>query len=135
MEKTRRIAYLLLVAGIMMLAMPAIPHHHHQNGLPCMKNDMTSECCGHSSAQDKNHACNGTACVAMQEFTEINTAKSHTAAHDIAYTDILFFLAVTAMPQAAACTQAQPHNLYIESLHDRHTVHAAGRRAPPCQQA
>lgn len=135
MEKTRRIAYLLLVAGIMMLAMPAIPHHHHQNGLPCMKNDMTSECCGHSSAQDKNHACNGTACVAMQGLTEINTAKSHTAAPDIASTDILFFLTVTAMPQAAAYTQAQPHNLYIESLHDRHTVHAAGRRAPPCQQA
>lgn len=46
-------AYLLLVTSILMLAVPVFPHHHHADGLICMKNDVAAEYCQRGMAPDK----------------------------------------------------------------------------------
>lgn len=46
-------AYLLLVTSILMLAVPVFPHHHHADGLICMKNDVAAEYCQRCMAPDK----------------------------------------------------------------------------------
>lgn len=40
MKNKRYITYFLIFISMVMLVVPVIPHHHHSNGLICMKNDI-----------------------------------------------------------------------------------------------
>ena len=45
MKTKRHATYLLLLLSILMLGVPVIPHHHHADGVLCMKNDVHAGCC------------------------------------------------------------------------------------------
>ena len=48
MKTKRYIAYFLFFISMIMLIVPVIPHHHHEDGIICMKNDLPSDgCCQH----------------------------------------------------------------------------------------
>ena len=40
MKTKRYIAYFLFFISMIMLTVPVIPHHHHEDGMICMKNDL-----------------------------------------------------------------------------------------------
>ena len=40
MKTKRYIAYFLFFISMIMLIVPVIPHHHHEDGIICMKNDL-----------------------------------------------------------------------------------------------
>lgn len=43
MRNKRYIVSFLLFISMIMLVVPVIPHHHHADGVICMKNDLTPE--------------------------------------------------------------------------------------------
>ena len=43
MKTKRYIAYFLFFISMIMLTVPVIPHHHHEDGMICMKNDLPSD--------------------------------------------------------------------------------------------
>ena len=62
MKKKRYITYFLFFISMVMLAVPVIPHHHHSDGLVCMKDDLAANCCEHRHTPADKHCCN-TGCV------------------------------------------------------------------------
>lgn len=43
MRNKRYIVSFLLFISMIMLVVPVIPHHHHADGVICMKNDLTPD--------------------------------------------------------------------------------------------
>ena len=60
MRNKRYILSFLLFISIIMLVVPVIPHHHHANGVICMKNDVTPEpqCPRHHHHPGNDSCCN-----------------------------------------------------------------------------
>ena len=56
MKTKRYIAYFLFFISMIMLIVPVIPHHHHEDGIICMKNDLPSDRCCHIRALAANIA-------------------------------------------------------------------------------
>lgn len=54
----KRIANISVVAfaSILMLALSAIPHHHHQDGMPCFQTDQATHDCDHQHSRNHNPA-------------------------------------------------------------------------------
>jgi len=54
----KRIANISVVAfaSILMLALSAIPHHHHNDGMPCFQTDQVEHDCGQQHADHHNPA-------------------------------------------------------------------------------
>ena len=63
MKTQRHAAYLLLLLSILMLGVPVIPHHHHADGVLCMRNDVQSGCCTPSPDEAEGHCCCDTGCL------------------------------------------------------------------------
>lgn len=120
---------------MVMLVVPLIPHHHHSDGIICMKDDIKeTECpCDH---QHHHHSENDPCCTneCMTHF------ESPTPVEQLYEVQPQFFYITTLFtePLLRFLTQPEERNIhrdyvYIESLHGMFITHATGLRAPPSQ--
>lgn len=132
MKTQRHIAYLLLVISLLMPMVPVFPHHHHANGLLCVKNDIGSHCCHqHAESQDEGHCCCQTGCVTQHFFQQMPTSVSNGPLP--AVSELIPFLSPLLLRLAASRAVASKGDIpiYIESLHGTLVARATGLRAPP----
>jgi len=137
MKLQRRIAYLLLVVSMIMLGVPVAPHHHHTDGLLCMKNDISDTCCEkpvEKSGQEQEHCCCHTGCITthfFQQRSDTDTGWMHPTPHGTPcfLPACLSTLSVDLPAPNRWKKKRIPY--YIESLHSTLIMRAAGLRAPP----
>ena len=132
MKKKRYITYFLLFISMIMLAVPVIPHHHHDNGMICMKNDIPSEGCCHHQGSCSEHCCCDTGCMTTHFFQQTPNSDNSVAHPDFVWVTTLFFepiLKLLSVPEEAGTGYKF---VYIESLHGTFITRASGLRAPPC---
>lgn len=131
MKKKRYIAYFLFFISMIMLVVPVIPHHHHDDGLICMKNDLSSEgCCSHQGSCNE-HCCCDTGCMTTHFFQQAPNSDNSDMHPDFAWTTALFsepILSLLVLPDGIIAGQ---EDVYIENLHGTYITRAAGLRAPP----
>ena len=130
MKPQRHAAYLLLLLSILMLGVPVIPHHHHADGVLCMKNDVQAGCCTPAPDEAEGHCCCDTGCPAAHFFQQRPDAGPDIPlplSNDILFlpTELLALL-ISHSPGQSTTTP-----FYIESLHDTLFTRATGLRAPP----
>lgn len=132
MKRKRYIAYFLIFISIVMLVVPVIPHHHHANGLICMKNDITPDCCGqHNNTPDKEHCCCDTGCVTTHFFQQTPNSDNGWSHPDFPLIITLFsepLLRLLILPEENGRRQ---EGIYRETLHGTYLTRATGLRAPP----
>ncbi len=131
MASNRYITYLLFLISIIMLEVPVIPHHHHTNGMLCMKNDLSANCCETQPSEHHKHCCH-TKCVATHFFKKTPATEDGIEITPSAESSL--YLPAVFLPQSDALSFKPIHKppFYIESLHGTHIARASGLRAPPC---
>lgn len=131
MKSKRYITYFLIFISIAMLVVPVIPHHHHSNGLICMKNDITPSCCGEQHSPDKEHCCCDTGCVTTHFFQQTPNSDNGWL-HPDTFWVITFFseplLTLLNLPEDSGPSE---ECIYLESFHGTYLTRATGLRAPP----
>lgn len=131
MKTRRHIAYLLFVVNILMLAVPVIPHHHHADGILCMKSDIEAGCCNHSANKAGEHCCCNTGCITTHFFQQRPTLDidfTHT------FPDNTPFYSASLLSPFIFLTpsgQLRENTTYMEVLHGTFFTRAKGLRAPP----
>lgn len=131
MKNQRHAAYLLLLLSILMLGVPVIPHHHHANGVLCMRNDVQSGCCTPSTDEAEGHCCCDTGCLSTHFFQQRPDA-SPDIPHPLP--TILLFLPDGLLASLLLHLSDHPSrttSVYAESLHDTLLTRVTGLRAPP----
>lgn len=134
MKKKQYIAFLLFSISLMMLMIPVMPHHHHADGLICMKNDLTADCCGHSHDADANHEqhCCCNTCCATTHFLQQTPGSDQTNVQpDVTYILIPFFESIVKLSLLPEPDVQRHECIYVESLHGTSLRRATGLRAPP----
>ena len=132
MRTKRYITYFLFFISMIMLVVPVIPHHHHADGLICMKNDITKDCCDPSHSPNNEHCCCDTGCVTtqfVQQTPSTNNAWTHLDSQWIA---TLFIEPLSILLQLPEKNVIKQDCIYFESLHGTFITCAMGLRAPPC---
>ncbi len=132
MEKKWYVTYFLLFISIVMLVVPVIPHHHHADGLICMKNDITTDCCKQNHNPENDHCCSDTGCVTTHFFQRSPSTDNDAWANPDTLWVATFYLEpllrLLAVPEVNLKRQ---DNVYLESLHGTFITRATGLRAPP----
>lgn len=133
MKKKWYITYFLLFISIVMLVIPVIPHHHHADGLICMKNDITNDCCKQNqNPGNEDHCCNDTGCVTTHFFQRSPSTDTDTGAHlDGVWAITLYFEPLFKLLAVPEIEVKRQENIYFESLHGTFITRATGLRAPP----
>ncbi len=137
MEKEKKyIVYLLFLVSIIMLAVPVFPHHHHADGLICMKNDVEPSCC-HTPHHPAGHpnCCHDKGCIASH-FVQ-RTPRTERQAPVLKPVLLPAVLSTFLRQLYAFGEPCQPvsYSPYIESLHGVYIARASGLRAPPSHLA
>lgn len=131
MKRKRYIASFLIFISMVMLVVPVIPHHHHNDGLLCMKNDITPSCCD-QHIPNSEHCCCDTGCVTTHFFQQTPSLDNGWL-HPNAFWVITLFseplLTLLNLPEENGQRQ---ECIYRESLHGTYLTRATGLRAPPC---
>lgn len=129
MKTNRHTTYLLLLLSILMLGVPVIPHHHHADGLLCMKNDVQAGCCTPAPDEAEGHCCCDTGCPAthfFQQRPDTSPDIPQPLSCDV------FFLPSELLASLIFHSPTQSLTpVYIEALHDTLLSRATGLRAPP----
>lgn len=135
MEKEKKyIVYLLFLVSIIMLAVPVFPHHHHADGLICMKNDVEPSCCHtphHHHPAGHPNCCHDKGCIASH-FVQ-RTPRTERQAPVLKPVLLPVVLSTFLRQLYAFGEPCQPvsYSPYIESLHGVYIARASGLRAPP----
>lgn len=131
MKIKRYIAYVLFFVSLLMLAVPVIPHHHHADGLLCMKNDIDTECCTHPVNKAGEHCCCNTGCIATHFFQQRPNLDVEFI--QLLPGNILFNLTdlLSSPIFSSFIGHLRQESIYIESLHSTFLTRATGLRAPP----
>lgn len=130
MRNKRYILAFMLFISILMLIVPVIPHHHHANGIICMKNDVTSEtqCPNHNHHQGNDSCCNEE-CLTRLSSPAL-TVQADSGPHYVfiatLFTD--FIIENLFKPQEQ---RIKNYYAYREALHGTVINRAIGLRAPP----
>lgn len=133
MKKKGYITYFLLFISIVMLVVPVIPHHHHANGLLCMKNDISSDCCKQNHNPENDHCCGDTGCVTTHFFQRSPSTDSNAWAQpDGGWAITLYFEPLFKLLVLPGIDVKRQDHIYFESLHGTFITRATGLRAPPC---
>lgn len=133
MKRKRYIAYVLFIISMAMLMIPVVPHHHHADGLICMKSDMAADECGHQHPDSCNkHCCCNTGCATTHFVQQIPASDNDTWASPTATWVVTLFCE----PIYQSLLLPENHIrrqefVYREALHGTFTVRATGLRAPP----
>ena len=81
MKKKQYITYILFFISLIMLVIPVIPHHHHADGMICMKNDITADCCGHRHSPGNEHCCCDTGCMTTHFVQQTPSSSNDVCSH------------------------------------------------------
>lgn len=131
MKTKRYIAYFLFFISMIMLIVPVIPHHHHENGIICMKNDLPSEGCCHHQGPCNEHCCCDTGCMTTHFYQQTPNSDNSDIQPCFVWVTTLFsepLLRLLALPEETGIRQ---EFVYQESLHGTFITRATGLRAPP----
>lgn len=132
MKKKQYITYFLFFISMVMLVIPVIPHHHHADGLICMKNDITKDCCEHRHSPANEHCCCDTGCVTTYFVQQTpNTGNDAWAHPDAMWVVTLFFEPIFKLLVLPENDIKRQDGVYLESLHSTFITRATGLRAPP----
>lgn len=137
MIKTKRaLTSFLIFVSILMLAVPVIPHHHHTNGLMCMKNDITSDCCDcahhpENNAPFSHHCCENTHCATAFFTPNAPTDNDCDFRPTYLWVSTLFYEPVFELLLLPEEKKQEQSSFYIESLHGIRIATSTGLRAPP----
>ena len=132
MKNKRYILYSLMVTCMIMLVVPLIPHHHHGNGMICMKDDVkdTDYPCDQQHHHHQDEPCCTSNCMTYIE-SSVPTPQLDEVQPQYFYISTLF-----TEPLLRFLTQPEEKNIhreyvYLESLHGTYILCATGLRAPP----
>ncbi|ADV45209.1 DUF6769 family protein [Bacteroides helcogenes] len=132
MKKKRYITHVLFFISMIMLTIPVIPHHHHADGLLCMKSDITEDCCEHRHNSASEHCCCGTGCVTTHFVQQSPNSSNSAWAHpNVPWVITLFFEPVFKLLVLPENDIKRQESIYLESLHGTFITRATGLRAPP----
>lgn len=122
--------FLLLLVSIFMLAVPVIPHHHHADGMICMKHDepANEECPTHEQHQSTDPCC-GDHC-ASHLIPSAPSAQPDSAPQHI-FIAILFTDELLRELFKPEIRRLDANGIYQEVLHHTDFSHAFSLRAPP----
>lgn len=115
-----------------MLIVPLIPHHHHSNGIICMKDDIKdTECPYHHNHHHHNDdpCCTSDCMTNFESFVpaqQLDEVQPHYLYSIILFTEPL--LRFVTQPEENSLLR---EHVYLESLHGTFITRAAGLRAPP----
>lgn len=131
MRNKQYIFSFLFLISIILLVMPVIPHHHHADGLICMKHDLTSEkqCPTHNHHQE-NDACCSNECLA-RFYSPIPSTQTDQTHPPYLFVALLFadcLILDLFKPQEE---RIKNDYAFRENLHGANIVRAFGLRAPP----
>ena len=137
MKKRQHIAYILLLISLIMLAIPVIPHHHHADGMICMKNDIAADCdescCHHPLG---GHCCCDTGCMTTHFVQNTPHSSDEACSHpDALWTATLLFNPISKLLTTPESDVSGQECIYLESLHGTFIIRATGLRAPPSLRA
>lgn len=115
---------------MIMLAVPLVPHHHHANGVICVKHDVAPEAqCPEHNHHHENDSCCSDECPTRFSTPAPNVQVDLGPQHvfiAILFTD--FIIENLLRPQEK---QLANGHAYRESLHGTNFTRAFGLRAPP----
>lgn len=131
MKKKLYTAYFLFFISMIMLVIPVIPHHHHADGLICMKNDIAKNCCEHRQIPNNDHCCCDTGCVTTY-FVQQTPSSDDAIQPDAPWVVILFFEPLSRLLVLPDDDVDRQDYIFRESLHGTFITRATGLRAPPC---
>ena len=130
MRNKRYIVSFLLFISMIMLVVPVVGHHHHADGVICMKNDLTPEpqCPKHYHHPGNDSCCNDGCMTRLNSPTPSVQADNnpHYLFTAILFTD--FIIENLFRPQER---RIKNYYAYRESLHGTAVNRAFGLRAPP----
>ena len=132
MKTKRHATYLLLLLSILMLGVPVIPHHHHADGVLCMKDDVHAGCCTPTPDEAGGHCCCDTGCISTHFFQQ-RPDTSPDIPQPLSC-DMLFLpaeLLAALVPPPLSGHSRRTSSDHAESLHDTQLTRATGLRAPP----
>ncbi len=140
-----------------MLAVPLVPHHHHADGVICMKNDLSGDplcsdhqqctnqqecaghhqypsqqqCPGHHQHNPENDACCNDECLTRFQTSvpasHIDLVQPQHGFVAILFTD--YIIECLLKPQEQ---RIKDYYVYRESLHGTNITRAFSLRGPPC---
>lgn len=130
MKNKRYIVYLLFLISIVMLGVPAIPHHHHANGVICMKQDLpVNDQCPTHHHHDGNDTCCSDGCLTRFDSPtpsiQVDNGPHYVFVATL-FTD--FMIENLFKPQEK---RIKNYYAYRETLHGTVLNRASGLRAPP----
>lgn len=125
------ITYILFCISLIMLVIPVIPHHHHADGLICMKNDISTDCCEHRHDPGSEHCCCDTGCIADHFVQQTPTSDNVSSHSEVLWAVTLFINPLSKLLSLPELDVSKQEYVYLESLHGTFITRAAGLRAPP----
>lgn len=128
--KKRFIISLLLFINIFMLVVAVIPHHHHPDGMICMKHDLPvdHECPAH------NHHAGSDSCCSNECMTRFESrAPSVNPDNEPDYVLITTLFTEVIIEHLLRPQEKRVKNYYVyrDSLHGTNIPRALSLRAPP----
>lgn len=119
-----------MVISMVMLIVPLIPHHHHSNGIICMKDDIRdTECpCDHHHPDDD--PCCTSDCMTQFE-SPVPTSQPDGMQPQHIYSITLFTEPLLRFITQPGERGFRRDHVYPESLYGTFIACAAGLRAPP----
>lgn len=132
MKNKRYIVCFLFLLSMIMLAVPAIPHHHHANGVICMKNDVAAD----TPRTAHHHAGNDTCCNdgCLTRFDSPTPAGQANNGPQYVFIAILFTDVIIENLLKPQEQRIKNYYAYRESLHGTDISPTYGLRAPPSAQ-
>lgn len=127
MKTKRYIAYFLFFISMIMLIVPVIPHHHHEDGIICMKNDLPSDGCCQHQGPCSEHCCCDTGCMTTHFFQQTPNSDNSNLHPCFVWVNTLFTEPLLKTPDSARGNghQARVCLPGISSRHIHHMCHRA----------
>lgn len=130
MKNKRYIFYFLFIISMIMLAVPAIPHHHHAEGMICMKNDIPTDTpCPTHYHHSGNDTCCSNGC--LTRFDSPTPSIEMDSSPHYVFVAILFSDFIIANLFKPQEQRIKSYYAYRETLHSTVISRASGLRAPP----
>lgn len=114
-----------------MLGVPVIPHHHHADGLICMKNDITADCCEHRNNPNPEHCCCDTGCLTVYFYHQTSNTSHMDFQWDAPWVTTFLYESIFKLLIIPESDLSRRKYVYLESLHGTFIKCATGLRAPP----
>lgn len=131
-KRKQCILALLLFVNIIMLVIPVLPHHHHPNGMICMKHDLPADndCPEHHHNHDSNDSCCKNECLTRFDSPRPSMHIDH-GPQFILIAVLFTYDIIENLLQPQDKGLNLRYAFYRESLHGTNISRAFSLRAPP----